>query len=264
MEEARRNRRAGRRTVLFLDEIHRFNKAQQDALLPTVESGLLVLLGATTENPSFEVNAALLSRCRVVVLKELDAAALERLFDRALADRDRGLGERGLRFDPEARAALVRGADGDARRLLNTLEVIDGLAPETSGEGITVGVDAVREALQAAALRYDRAGDEHYNLISALHKSVRASDPQGAVYWTERMLAAGEDPLYVARRLVRMAVEDIGLADPDALPGPWPPGRRSTSLVFPRARRPSPRRRSTSPWPPRATGCIGRNSRPGR
>jgi putative ATPase len=218
VEAARRNRRAGRRTVLFLDEIHRFNKAQQDALLPTVESGLLILLGATTENPSFEVNSALLSRCRVVVLKELDEAALEKLLDRALTDRDRGLGERGLRLDSQARGALIRGADGDARRLLNTLEVIDELTPGSSEEGRPVGGEVVREALQAAALRYDRAGEEHYNLISALHKSVRASDPQGAVYWTERMLAAGEDPLYVARRLVRMAVEDVGLADPDALP----------------------------------------------
>ncbi len=216
VEEARRNRRGGARTVLFLDEIHRFNKAQQDALLPHVESGLLTLLGATTENPSFEVNAALLSRCRVLVLKSLDEEALGRLLVRTLADAERGLGGERLGLAPAVRAALLRGADGDARRLLNALEVAAELAAREDGSEISEAV--AREALQTASLRYDRAGEEHYNLISALHKSVRASDPQGAVYWTERMLAAGEAPLYVARRLVRMAVEDVGLADPDALP----------------------------------------------
>ncbi len=217
VEEARRARKAGRGTVLFLDEIHRFNKAQQDALLPHVESGLLILLGATTENPSFEVNSALLSRCRVVTLRALDEAALGALLERALADAERGLGGRGLRLGEGTSAALVRGADGDARRLLNTIEVAADLASVGDGDAPEITLDHVREALQSAALRYDRAGEEHYNLISALHKSVRASDPQGAVYWTERMLAAGEDPLYVARRLVRMAVEDVGLADPRAL-----------------------------------------------
>ncbi len=208
-----------RRTLLFLDEIHRFNKAQQDALLPHVESGLLLLLGATTENPSFEVNAALLSRCRVVVLQPLSEDALAGLLDRAVADPERGLGARSYRFEAGAREALVRGADGDARRLLNSLEVAAGLAGALADDDapVSIGLETVREALQASALRYDRAGEEHYNLISALHKSVRASDPQGAVYWTERMLAGGEDPLYLARRLVRMAVEDVGLADPSAL-----------------------------------------------
>jgi putative ATPase len=234
----------GRGTVLFLDEIHRFNKAQQDALLPHVESGLLILIGATTENPSFEVNAALLSRCRVLVLRALDVAALGRVFDEASADPERGLG--GLRpvFAEGVRDALVHGADGDARRLLNALEVAveiaragavgedareageaggagdagDAGSTRNTGEPVPVTLEHVKEALQSGVLRYDRAGEEHFNLISALQKSVRASDPQAAVYWTQRMLAAGEDPLYVARRLVRMAVEDVGLADPGALP----------------------------------------------
>jgi putative ATPase len=218
---------AGRRTVLFLDEIHRFNKAQQDALLPHVESGLLTLIGATTENPSFEVNAALLSRCRVLVLRELDSDALARVFDEAATDPERGLGRLRPEFAEGVRDALIGGADGDARRLLNALEIaveIAGAAAGTTdgtaaGESpVRVTLDHVKEALQSGTLRYDRAGEEHSNLISALQKSVRASDPQAAVYWTQRMLAAGEDPLYVARRLVRMAVEDVGLADPGALP----------------------------------------------
>jgi putative ATPase len=189
----------------------RSNTAQQDALRPHVESGLITLLGATTENPSFEVNSALLSRCRVVVLHPLGEDALATVLDRALSDGERGLGGVPLTLDAEVRAALVGGADGDARRLLNALEVAADLP------GHVVMAEHVREALQAAALRYDRAGEEHYNLISALHKSVRASDAQAAVYWTVRMIEGGEDPLYIARRLVRMAVEDIGLADPQAL-----------------------------------------------
>jgi putative ATPase len=220
VEGAKLQRKQGRRTVLFLDEIHRFNKAQQDALLPHVESGLLTLIGATTENPSFEVNAALLSRCRVIVLRALDARALGSLFDRALADRERGLGAAGPEVEEGFRDALVGAADGDARRLLNALEISLGIAQAEAREGEPprLTLAHAREALQTASLRYDRAGEEHFNLISALHKSVRASDPQGAVYWTQRMLVSGEDPLYVARRLVRMAVEDIGLADPLALP----------------------------------------------
>jgi putative ATPase len=211
------------RTVLFLDEIHRFNKAQQDALLPHVESGLLILIGATTENPSFEVNAALLSRCRVLVLRELDALALGRVFDEASSDGERGLGSLRPAFAEGVREALIQGADGDARRLLNALEIAVEIASAASGSGnakgpLPVTLEHVKEALQSGTLRYDKSGEEHFNLISALHKSVRASDPQGAVYWTQRMLTAGEDPLYVARRLVRMAVEDIGLADPAALP----------------------------------------------
>jgi putative ATPase len=218
--EYARRRPGSRRTVLFLDEIHRFNKAQQDALLPHVESGLLILIGATTENPSFEVNAALLSRCRVLVLRSLDEEALDEVFDRALRDRERGFGALKATFEEGVREALVRAADGDARRLLNALEIAVEIArAEAKGEAeLHVTLEHAREALQSGALRYDRAGEEHFNLISALHKSVRASDPQAAVYWTERMLASGEDPLYVARRLVRMAVEDIGLADPRALP----------------------------------------------
>lgn len=215
VEAARQYRRVGQRTVLFLDEIHRFNRAQQDALLPHAESGLIILLGATTENPSFEVNSALLSRCRVVVLKPLGEEALSAVLTRSLVDEQRGLGGSGFEVPDPVREALVRGADGDARRLLNALEIAVELG---RGEGTRVlTLDHVREALQAAALRYDRAGEEHYNLISALHKSVRASDAQAAVYWTVRMIEGGEDPLYLARRIVRMAVEDIGLADPQAL-----------------------------------------------
>jgi putative ATPase len=209
-----------RRTVLFLDEIHRFNKAQQDALLPHVESGLLILIGATTENPSFEVNAALLSRCRVLVLRSLDEVALAGVFDRAVVDTKKGFGGLGAQFEEGFREALVRAADGDARRVLNALEIaVEIAAAEQRERGAPrLTLEHAKEALQAGTLRYDRAGEEHFNLISALHKSVRASDAQGAVYWTERMLVSGEDPLYVARRLVRMAVEDIGLADPRALP----------------------------------------------
>jgi putative ATPase len=216
--EARTVERSGRRTVFFLDEIHRFNKAQQDALLPHVESGLLILIGATTENPSFEVNAALLSRCRVVVLRALDPEALGRVFDRALTDAKQGYGSLGVAFEDGVREAMIQAADGDARRLLNSLEIsVEIASAESNTSAPRVTLAHTREALQSGALRYDRAGEEHYNLISALHKSVRTSDAQGAVYWTTRMLVSGEDPLYVARRLVRMAVEDIGLADPAAL-----------------------------------------------
>jgi putative ATPase len=205
--------RAGRRTVLFLDEIHRFNKAQQDALLPHVERGTLTLIGATTENPSFEVNAALLSRMTLLTLPALGADTLSLLLDRALADTGVGLGARRQTIDEAARHTLVEGADGDARRLLNALEAASVLV----GEGGVIDGEAAREALQNRALRYDKDGEEHYNIISALHKSVRDSDPDGALYWLARMLEAGEDRLYVARRLVRMASEDIGLADPQAL-----------------------------------------------
>jgi len=219
VDRARQSRKQNRRTVLFLDEIHRFNKAQQDVLLPHVESGLLILIGATTENPSFEVNAALLSRCRVLVLRSLDAAALDAVFERALRDPDRGMGEATTTLEDGFKEALLAHADGDARRLLNALEIAVEIArAETRGPLDQLTLGHAKEALQTGTLRYDKSGEEHFNLISALHKSVRASDPQGAVYWTKRMLAAGEDPLYVARRLVRMAVEDIGLADPAALP----------------------------------------------
>lgn len=204
----------GRPTVLFLDEIHRFNKAQQDALLPHVERGTLVLVGATTENPSFEVNAALLSRTTVYVLEPLGREALEAILERALADSERGLGGRGLELEEHARQHLIDAADGDARAVLNALEAAAALA----GDGGRITLEVAQQATQQRALRYDRAGEEHYNLISALHKSIRDGDPDAALYWLARMMEAGEDPMFIARRLIRMAVEDIGLAVPDALP----------------------------------------------
>jgi len=204
--------RSGRATILFVDEIHRFNRAQQDAFLAHVERGDIVLIGATTENPSFEVNSALLSRTRVVVLHELTEDDLRTLARRALTDRERGLREP-ADITPEGLDVLVQNADGDARRALNTLEIAAAAA-----RGRPIGPEDVRQALSRKHLRYDRAGEEHYNLISALHKSLRDSDPHAGLYWTARMLAAGEDPLYVARRLVRFASEDVGNADPQALP----------------------------------------------
>jgi putative ATPase len=211
VEEARqRLATSGRKTILFVDEIHRFNKAQQDAFLPHVEAGTLTLIGATTENPSFEVNAALLSRCRVFVLAPLSEEALLAVLDRA-AGSPALLGKT-VTLSTDARRALSASADGDARRLLNLLEATVSAAPSDVIDG-----EQVREALQRKQLQYDRAGEEHYNIISALHKSMRGSDPQAALYWLGRMLVAGEDPLYVARRLVRFASEDIGLAAPQAL-----------------------------------------------
>jgi putative ATPase len=216
-EEARlRRARGGRRTILFIDEIHRFNKAQQDAVLPHVEEGVITMIGATTENPSFEVNAALLSRCRVFTLQALEDEDVGRIVDSALADPERGLGGRGIVLEPEARAALIRVANGDARVALNGLESAVALAASRKGAR-TVSAAHVEEAVQRKNLLYDRAGEEHYNIISALHKCLRDSDPDAALYWLGRMLEAGEDPLYVARRLVRFASEDIGLADPQAL-----------------------------------------------
>ena len=205
-------RRTGTPTILFVDEIHRFNKAQQDAFLTHVERGDIVLIGATTENPSFEVNAALLSRARVLVLKELAPGDIRALVERALADSERGLGGR-VAIEPDALELLSVAADGDARRALNALEI----AAAAARFGRITG-DDVRRALAQRHLRYDRAGEEHFNLISALHKSLRDSDPHAGLYWLARMLAAGEDPLYVARRLVRFASEDVGNADPQALP----------------------------------------------
>jgi putative ATPase len=213
-------RRTGRPTVLFVDEIHRFNKAQQDAFLSHVEAGDIVLIGATTENPSFEVNAALLSRARVMVLKELQPADVRKVLERALADPERGFGGR-VAIDDDALDLLSRSADGDARRGLNTLEVA-AAAVRAGARGTRetprIALEDVRTALARRHLRYDRAGEEHYNLISALHKSLRDSDPHAGLYWLARMLAAGDDPLYVARRLVRFASEDVGNADPHALP----------------------------------------------
>jgi putative ATPase len=215
MAEAGRLRRAGQRTLVFVDEIHRFNKAQQDAFLPYVEAGDVVLVGATTENPSFEVNSALLSRTRVVVLEPLAPEALVALLRRALADRERGLGELGLAATDEALASLAQLASGDARRALNLLELA--AADLAEGEERAIDAELVRRVAQRKVLLYDKAGEEHYNLISALHKSLRDSDADAALYWLARQLAAGEDPHYLARRLVRFASEDVGLADPAAL-----------------------------------------------
>lgn len=213
--EAARARRqsGGRRTVLFVDEIHRFNRTQQDALLPHLESGLLTLLGATTENPSFEVNAALLSRMRVVTLKPHGRESLLHCVSRALEDPDRGLGRLQLELDPVAGEALTTGADGDARRALNALEAAAGLVPD--GGLITAAV--VHEAMQTIPRRFDHSGEEHFNIVSALQKSIRGGDADAALYWLARLLDGGEARLYIARRLVRTAIEDIGLAEPNAL-----------------------------------------------
>jgi putative ATPase len=211
-----RRRRTGRRTIVFVDEIHRFNKAQQDAFLPRVEAGDIVLIGATTENPSFEVNAALLSRSKVFVLKPLDEAAIASILTRALADRERGLGREEPEAGPDVLGAIARFANGDARAALNLLQLAVASAPQPAGRP-RIDEAVLKRALQNRALLYDKTGEEHYNIISALHKSMRNSDPDAAVYWLARMLESGEDPLYVARRLVRFASEDIGNADPQAL-----------------------------------------------
>ena len=203
------------RTILFVDEIHRFNKAQQDAFLPYVERGAIRLIGATTENPSFELNAALLSRCRVYTLQPLTEEQIVALLERALADATRGLGASGIAADADALATIAAYASGDARNALNALDVAASLAAETADLRITKEIAA--EALQRRVLLYDKQGEQHYDIISALHKSVRNSDADAALYWLGRMLQAGEDPMYVARRVVRMAVEDIGLAAPEAL-----------------------------------------------
>jgi putative ATPase len=210
-EEARR--RLGRRTILFVDEIHRFNKSQQDAFLPRVEAGDIVLIGATTENPSFEVNSALLSRSKVYVLKALGAAQIVTILRRALDDRERGLGAEGITADDDALQGLARYANGDARIALNMLET----AVTAAGDTKRIDVALVADLAQNRALLYDKSGEEHFNLISALHKSMRNSDPDATVYWLARMVESGEDPLYIARRLVRFASEDIGNADPRAL-----------------------------------------------
>jgi putative ATPase len=203
--------RGGKRTILFVDEIHRFNKGQQDAFLPHVEKGTLILIGATTENPSFEVNAALLSRCRVYSLQPLSEEDIVHILERALSDAERGLGGAGATAEPDALRLIARLSDGDARGALNILELTVTLHAGAVTES------AIRDAVQKKALLYDKSGEEHYNLISALHKSLRDSDPDGALYWLGRMLEAGEDALYIARRLVRFASEDIGNADPQAL-----------------------------------------------
>jgi putative ATPase len=230
MSDAERAKQYGTRTIVFIDEIHRFNKAQQDAFLPHVEKGNIRLIGATTENPSFEINSALLSRTRVYVLQPLTEDQIVLLLRRALTDRDRGLGEMNLTASDDVLKKIASYTSGDARSAYNVLEVAAGLArtspsrKEREKGGATVSEesqeitdDIVHDALQKRILLYDKTGEEHYNLISALHKSVRNSDPDASLYWLGRMLEAGEDPLYIARRVVRMAVEDIGLADPNAL-----------------------------------------------
>ena len=203
----------GRSTILFVDEIHRFNRAQQDAFLPHVEQGTITLIGATTENPSFEVNGALLSRMRVFVLESLTEGDLVALIDRALADADRGLGARHIQIDDDARTVLARESDGDARRALTALEA----AANDVADGATISVDVVRGALQKRFALHDKSGEAHFNLLSALHKSLRGSDPNAALYWAARMIEGGEDPMTIFRRSIAMAAEDIGVADPQAL-----------------------------------------------
>jgi putative ATPase len=215
MADAERARQYGTRTIVFVDEIHRFNKAQQDAFLPHVEKGNIRLIGATTENPSFEIISALLSRSRVYVLKPLTEEQIVLLLRRALGDSERGLGEVKLSASDDVLKQIAAYSSGDARSAYNVLEVAAALVTSSSGTDITT--EMIQDALQKRVLLYDKAGEEHYNLISALHKSVRNSDPDASLYWLGRMLQAGEDPLYIARRVVRMAVEDIGLADPSAL-----------------------------------------------
>ncbi|MSO45777.1 MAG: replication-associated recombination protein A [Acidobacteria bacterium] len=213
-----RRRTTGRRTIVFIDEIHRFNKAQQDAFLPRVERGDIVLIGATTENPSFEVNAALLSRSKVFVLQPLTAHGIETILRRAVTDTDRGLGAADLVVTDAAYAAIARFANGDARSALNLLEFSVAAAPRAAdGAPVLLDLPQLEPSIQRRALLYDKSGEEHFNLMSALHKSMRNSDPDASVYWVARMLEAGEDPLYIARRLIRFASEDVGNADPQAL-----------------------------------------------
>ena len=218
IDEARKRQSfSSQRTLLFIDEIHRFNKSQQDAILPFVEDGTVTFIGATTENPSFEVISPLLSRARTFKLEPLTTDDLKEIVGRAIDDADRGLGKLHVQLLADALEELVAAADGDARTALNALELAAGATP-AGDDGIrNLGLDAVREALQSRTLLYDRAGDQHYDLISALHKSLRGSDPDAGLYWLGRMVEAGEDPLYIARRLVRFASEDIGMADPNAL-----------------------------------------------
>ena len=215
MSEAEQNHRMGERTLLFIDEIHRFNKAQQDAFLPFVEKGSIVLIGATTENPSFEVNAALLSRCKVFVLQALSEDELVELMKRAIKD-PRGFGNQTVEITDEMLKMLAAFANGDARTALGTLEMVV-LNGHREGDKTTVTMETLEQCISRKSLLYDKTGEEHYNIISALHKSMRNSDPDAAVYWLSRMLEAGEDPLYVARRLIRFASEDVGMADSRAL-----------------------------------------------
>ena len=216
MQKAEENRRYGEKTIVFVDEIHRFNKAQQDAFLPFVEKGSIILIGATTENPSFEVNSALLSRCKVFVLQELKTDELVQLLKRALAD-EKGFGTQKINIEDELLEMIAVFANGDARTALSTLEMAVLNGDMDAGGATTVTRETLEQCTSKKSLLYDKTGEEHYNLISALHKSMRNSDPDAAVYWLARMLEAGEDPLYIARRVTRFASEDIGLADPKAL-----------------------------------------------
>lgn len=215
MQQAENNRRYGEKTIVFVDEIHRFNKAQQDAFLPFVEKGSIILIGATTENPSFEVNGALLSRCKVFVLQALKTEELILLLEHALKD-PRGFGNLRVQMPAQMYEVIAEFANGDARTALSTLEMVV-LNGDTNGSTITVSAETLAQCTSKKSLLYDKKGEEHYNLISALHKSMRNSDPDAAIYWLARMLEAGEDPLYVARRVIRFASEDVGLADPQAL-----------------------------------------------
>ena len=215
MQQAEDNRRFGERTIVFVDEIHRFNKAQQDAFLPFVEKGSIILIGATTENPSFEVNGALLSRCKVFVLQALTTDDLTSLLARALTD-PRGFGGQEIKIEPDMLEAIANFANGDARAALSTLEMLV-LNSDTDGKTVRITRETLEQCISKKSLLYDKTGEEHYNLISALHKSMRNSDPDAAVYWLARMLEAGEDPLYIARRVTRFASEDVGMADSRAL-----------------------------------------------
>jgi putative ATPase len=218
VDEARKRRSfSGQRTIMFIDEIHRFNKSQQDAVLPFVEDGTVTFIGATTENPSFEVIAPLLSRARTFRLEPLSTDDLKTIVSRALKDAERGLGALHVHLSGDALDELVAVASGDARAALNALELAAGATSANEAAERHVGLEAIREALQSRTLLYDRAGDQHYDLISALHKSLRGSDPDASLYWLGRMIEAGEDPLYIARRMVRFASEDVGMADPNAL-----------------------------------------------
>jgi putative ATPase len=218
VEEAKeRHGMYGQKTTLFIDEIHRFNKVQQDAILPYVEDGTITLIGATTENPSFEVISPLLSRCRVFTLNPLSDEGIKSIVQQALEDEERGLGKMKVEIEEDALKHLIRMSNGDARVGLNTLELAVLATEPSDDDKIYLSLSAIEDALQHRSLLYDKTGEEHYNLISALHKSLRGSDPDAALYWLGRMLEAGEDPLYIARRLVRFASEDVGMADPQAL-----------------------------------------------
>jgi putative ATPase len=218
IEDAKRRRAAtGQRTILLIDEIHRFNKAQQDSVLHAVEQGVVTLIGATTENPSFEVNSALLSRCRVFTLKPLNGEQVGGLIRRAIEDAERGLGKLNVELAPEAFRALVDYSDGDVRTALNALELAVAVTPADGTGRRVVGLKAIEEAIQQRTYRYDQAGDQHFDVISAFIKSLRGSDADGALYWLARMIEAGEDPLFIVRRMVILAAEDVGLADPQAL-----------------------------------------------